>query len=159
VDLAHYGPAMLAQEQTGFLAPPLVDSIVSSQFTFPLSCAQVSAYTLPRLALAGDSAHSVHPMAGQGLNLGLQDAANLVDVLVKAHEAGMDLAMFLNEYETSRKLQVSLTLAGIHALQRVFGLQSMPFKHLKSFGMNLLQNVGPLRKQLAQAACNGVPTI
>ena len=157
VELAHYGPSMLAQEMTGpFLSPSSIESITSPQFAFPLSCAQVTSYTAPRLALAGDSAHSVHPMAGQGLNLGLQDAANLVDVISKAHDAGMDLSLFLDEYETSRKLQVSLTIGGIHALQRVFGVQNTPLKHLKSLGMNLVQNLSPLRRQLAHAACHGV---
>lgn len=95
-------------------------------------------------------------MAGQGLNLGLQDVSNLADLIVQASDAGMDVATFLQDYERSRKLQVSLTLGGIHALQRMFGLQHSAAKHMKSFGMNAVQNLPPLRRALVDVACQGV---
>jgi 2-polyprenyl-6-methoxyphenol hydroxylase-like FAD-dependent oxidoreductase len=62
-------------------------------------------------------------MAGQGLNLGLQDVSNLADVVERAAASGMDPVTFLAEYERSRKAQVSLTLSGIHALHEMFGVQ------------------------------------
>ena len=100
----------------------------------------------------------MHPMAGQGLNLGLQDVANLADLIVRATDAGMDVATFLEDYERERKWQVSLTLAGIHALQRMFGVQHVAAKHIKSFGMNAIQILPPLRKALVDVACQGVAT-
>lgn len=157
VETAQYGAAMGAQELTGpFVAPPEIVEIASQQFSFPLSSGQAARYTLPRLALVGDAAHTVHPMAGQGLNLGLQDVDNLVSVVKYAVDAGMDLSTFLNEYETSRQAQVSLTVNGIHALQQMFGIQHVAAKHVKSIGMSMIQSVPPLRRALVQAACHGV---
>ncbi|EEC43727.1 predicted protein, partial [Phaeodactylum tricornutum CCAP 1055/1] len=137
-------------------APPKVEAIVSPRFVFPLSCRQVTSYVQPRVALVGDAAHSVHPMAGQGLNLGLQDVANLADTIGQANSAGMDIATFLEDYNRSRLSQVSATLAGIHGLQQLFGAQQVWAKHAKSVGMNMIQNVPPLRQRLVQAACQGV---
>lgn len=166
VDSVQYGVAMAAQQQVWdddqgvvFSAPPVIDSPVSPRFMFPLQL-QLPArqqYCLgTHLALVGDAAHSVHPMAGQGLNLGLQDVASLVSVVEKALGSGMDPGTFLREYEASRRKQVGLTLSGIHMLQRLFMGQSPVAKHLKSFGMSVLQNVGPVRRALVQAATQGV---
>ena len=157
VDTVQYSVSMAAQEYSGqFLPPPILTETVSPQFAFPLACRQVSHYIQPRVALVGDAAHSVHPMAGQGLNLGLQDVGNLVDVLERAAASGMDPVTFLSEYDRSRKAQVSLTITGIHALHEMFGVQHTLAKHIKSLGMNFVQNVGPLRRSLVQAACQGV---
>lgn len=158
IETAQYGPAMAAQQvyQRPFLAPPTITSVASAQFTFPLSTGQVHRYTDPRLALVGDAAHTVHPLAGQGLNLGLQDVANLADLILRAAEAGMDVASFLQDYEKSRTWQVSLTVGGIHALQRMFGVQHVAAKHAKSLGMNAIQMIPPLRQALVDVACQGV---
>lgn len=157
IDTVQYSVSMAAQEYSGrFVPPPVLTEAVSQQFAFPLACRQVSNYIQPRVALVGDAAHSVHPMAGQGLNLGLQDVANLVDVVERAAASGMDPVTFLPEYDRSRKAQVSLTLTGIHALHEMFGVQHTLGKHMKSLGMNFVQNVGPVRRSLVQAACQGV---
>lgn len=156
LETAQYGPAMLAGERHPFVTPPLATQIESPQFSFPLSCRQVTAYTKPRVALIGDAAHTIHPLAGQGLNLGLQDVASLAESITKASNAGMDVTTFLNEFERSRRLQVSATLAGIHTIEQMFGIQHVLAKHAKSFGMNVIQNIGPIRKQLVQAAAFGV---
>lgn len=102
------------------------------------------------------SRQKMHPMAGQGLNLGLQDVANLADLIVRAADAGMDMSTFLEDYERSRKLQVSLTLGGMHALHHMFGVQHPAAKHIKSLGMNAIQNLPPLRRALVDVACQGV---
>jgi ubiquinone biosynthesis monooxygenase Coq6 len=139
-----------------FTPPPRITKIVSPKNSFPLSCFQANAYTKGRVALVGDSAHTIHPMAGQGLNLGLSDVQVLVDCIVKAENAGMDLTTFLEEYGSNRKRNVTLSLGGIHTLQRLFANQDVPLQHAKTFGMNVIQNVGMLRRQLALAAAHGV---
>ena len=158
METIHYGAAMGAQELTGpFHAPPLITDIASPQLlSFPLQRKQASKYTSPRMALIGDAAHTVHPMAGQGLNLGLLDVQNLAQVVDKAVSSGMDPATFLNEYEHSRQVQVSMTVQGIHALHGLFGEQHVLAKHAKSLGMSLIQSVTPLRQVMVQAACHGV---
>ena len=142
--------------QPHFTVPPKISQIVSPRLSFPLSCYQSVSYVKGRVALLGDAAHTVHPMAGQGLNLGLGDVAELVKCINKARAAGMDVATFLNEYESHRLRNVSLSLGGIHTLQRLFGNQQNPLQHAKTLGMNMIQNVGPLRRQLAKAAAYGL---
>ena len=117
-------------------------------------------YTIaPYLALVGDAAHTVHPMAGQGLNLGLQDVIALRNVIMKARNSGMDVGTYLHEYNTSRQLQVSTTVAGIHGLQQLLchrQFNGVIGKHIKAFGMNCIQNIKPLRQTIVRAACYGV---
>ena len=108
------------------------------------------------MCLGGDAAHTVHPLAGQGLNLGLQDVAALAAVVEKAVGSGMEVGTFLSEYESGRQTQVALTVAGIHGLQRLFLPQSAPAKHVRAFGMSLLQSAGFARRALAQVATEGV---
>ena len=140
-----------------YVTPPRIDSIVSPRLSFPLSCFQTQSYVKGRVALIGDAAHTVHPMAGQGLNLGLADVQVLADVIDKAAKSGMDVSTFLDEYGSNRQRNVSISLGGIHALQRIFGIQNnVPFQHAKTLGMNLIQNLSPLRRQLAVAAAHGV---
>ena len=95
-------------------------------------------------------------MTGQGLNLGLGDVDVLVSCLKKAHDSGMDLSSFLHEYNSNRHKNVSISLGGIHALQKLFQNQNIPLQHVKALGINTIQNFGPLRRQLAVAAAHGV---
>lgn len=157
LDTLHYGLAMASQHpDPSFRVPPSISAMASPKFTFPLSCFQATSYVKGRVALVGDAAHTVHPMAGQGLNLGLGDVEALLSSLEKAHAAGMDLSSFLHEYDTRRQRSVSVSLGGIHVLQRVFRHQNVPLQHVKTLGINLVQNLGPLRRQLAVAAAHGV---
>ena len=97
-------------------------------------------------------------MAGQGLNLGLGDVSTLVECISKASNAGMDVSTFLqDEYGTLRHQSVSTSLVGIHTLQRLFNNQQHTIlQHVKTFGMNVIQNVSPLRRQIVQAAAYGI---
>ena len=159
VETAQYGPALAAQQlrEQPFVPPPVVSKVVSPQFSFPLSCRQVHTYVPhPRVALVGDAAHTVHPLAGQGLNLGLADVAELLSVLEKASgDAGMDCSTFVAIDYHRRRHQVSAALAAVHALHAAFGTEHVAAQHVKSAGMNLLQSVGPLRTLLVQAATQG----
>mmetsp|Transcript_21912 Transcript_21912/g.41478 ORF Transcript_21912/g.41478 Transcript_21912/m.41478 type:complete len:99 (-) Transcript_21912:409-705(-) len=94
-------------------------------------------------------------MAGQGLNRGLQDVAYLADLVVRAADASMDVATCLEHYERTCNLQILFTLSGIDALQRMFGAQHVAANHVKSLGMNVIQNSPPLRPALIDVACQG----
>jgi ubiquinone biosynthesis UbiH/UbiF/VisC/COQ6 family hydroxylase len=173
VTLAASGALNETDSSMGFESPPLIRNVVSPRFTFPLQCQvplgmtmlshsssqhrQSTCFTMgTHLAVVGDAAHTVHPLAGQGLNLGLQDVAALVECIQRSVQAGMPIGTFLLDYEQSRRHQVGLTVAGIHAVQRLFASQSVPSKHAKALGMNFIQLMGPLRRELVQAACHGV---
>lgn len=95
---------------------------------------------------------------GQGLNLGLGDVDELVSCIKKAHDSGMDLSSFLHEYNSRRHKDVSISIGGIHALQKLFQVRNVHLHHAKTFGFNMVQNIGPLRRQLASAAAYGVST-
>ncbi|GAX27569.1 ubiquinone biosynthesis monooxygenase Coq6 [Fistulifera solaris] len=160
-EMIQYGSTLASVTHRGaqqsFLLPPQLLQTASPLLSFPLQLRQVTRYTAPRVALVGDAAHSVHPMAGQGLNLGLQDVQCLLQNVQKADDAGMDLATFLeNGYEQSRQQQVLATVQGIHALHQLFRSQSTALQHLKTLGMNVVQTVPPVRSLLVQAACGGV---
>lgn len=161
-EMIQYGStlASLTRRQASaqsFQPPPLLLQIASPLFSFPLQLRQVSRYTAPRVALVGDAAHTVHPMAGQGLNLGIQDVQSLVEHMQKADDAGMDIATFLEDgYEPCRQRQVMATVQGIHALHQMFRNPSTVMQHMKTLGMNFVQNVPPVRSLLVQAACGGV---
>ena len=90
------------------------------------------------------------------MNLGLGDVDKLVACIKKAHDSGMDLSSFLHEYNSNRHKNVSISLGGIHALQRLFHNQDIHLQHAKTFGINMVQNLGPLRRQLAIAAAHGI---
>lgn len=157
LDTVHYGLAMASHYPVPkTVAPPFISEIASPRLSFPLSCFQSRSYVNGRVALVGDAAHTVHPMAGQGLNLGLGDVHTLVQSLEKASKAGMDASTFLTEYSSTRQRTVSIALGGIHTLQRLFANQHVGAMHAKTFGMNVIQNLGPLRRQLAIAAAHGI---
>lgn len=81
-----------APHADGFKEPPLVGSVVEgSRASFPLSLTHVTTYVRPRIALAGDAAHKVHPLAGQGLNLGLGDAKRLAESVHHSVASGFDI--------------------------------------------------------------------
>ena len=97
-------------------------------------------------------------MAGQGLNLGLGAVQSLLESLVQAESVGMDLTHGLDQVLQKRHAANTSAILGIHALHEIFAVQgeNAPMMHAKSFGMNVLQNVGPLRRTVVQAATQGV---
>jgi ubiquinone biosynthesis monooxygenase Coq6 len=164
LETIQYGPAMMAQEHQGqCVAPPRITSMASKPMTFPLSCTQAQRYHHHRVVLVGDAAHTMHPMAGQGLNVGLSDVASLVRTIQRAVEAGMDPATLLDDYERDRRAHVSQTLVGLHTLHTLFAagrsdrllswLPQPALLHAKALGMNAVQNIRPLREQLVHVAC------
>jgi 2-octaprenyl-6-methoxyphenol hydroxylase len=123
---------------------------------FPVQLMQSDRYVMPRLALVGDAAHSCHPVGGQGLNMGIRDAAALAEVLTAAHQRGQDLGslVVLRRYERWRKLENWVILSFTDVLTRAFSNQIWPLVVLRRGGLWVLAHVQPL-KQLALRLMTG----
>lgn len=121
---------------------------------FPLCARHAEHYVLPNLALIGDAAHAVHPLAGQGANLGLQDAAKLAEVIDAAldnndHPGDRPV---LRRYERARKGENATMLHFMTGLNRLFATDSALVKELRAAGMRLFNVSGPIRERAVKVA-------
>ncbi len=122
--------------------------------SFPLKAQHADQYVLPGLALVGDAAHAVHPLAGQGANLGLADAETLASVItaaLAANENPGDLPT-LRKYERARKGANQTMLHFIDGLNRLFSNDSTSLARLRGTGMRLFNRSGPIRARAVQVA-------
>jgi 2-octaprenyl-3-methyl-6-methoxy-1,4-benzoquinol hydroxylase/2-octaprenylphenol hydroxylase len=126
---------------------------------FPLRLKLADRYLAPRFALIGDAAHAVHPLAGQGVNLGLRDAAELADALIAARDAkradvNWDVAAEskLRRFERRRRSDNALSAHAFDAIQRVFGSDSTTLAALRGAGLGLVDRIGPLKQMFARHA-------
>eukprot|EP01041_Mallomonas_annulata_P008757 gene8757-18115_t len=117
--------------------PPKILSIESDRFNFPLQLQQAKSYVSPRIALIGDAAHSIHPQAGQGLNIGLNDVKVLVDTITKGLSSGTDIGSFdlLQEYHHKQFLHNSIMLLSVDSIDRIFKSKSNIVQKLRALGM------------------------
>jgi 2-octaprenyl-6-methoxyphenol hydroxylase len=126
--------------------------LVSDRRLFPVQLLQSQTYIKPRLALIGDAAHCCHPVGGQGLNLGLRDAAALAEVLLDTHQRGADIGTLahLQPYERWRKRENLAILGFTDFLDRLFSNQFWPVVALRRLGLGLLIYVLPLKRLALQ---------
>ncbi|MBN2699930.1 MAG: UbiH/UbiF/VisC/COQ6 family ubiquinone biosynthesis hydroxylase [Methylothermaceae bacterium] len=115
--------------------------------SFPLRRQHAQRYVKGGVALIGDAAHMIHPLAGQGVNIGLLDAAALAQVLVSAHRQSKDFGSLdiLKEYEAMRRRDNLTMMTAMDLFYRVFGNASLPLKLLRNLGLNLAQRLYPAR--------------
>lgn len=118
------------------------------RWCYPLRFHLARAYVKPRFALAGDAAHGIHPIAGQGLNLGLKDAAALTDVLLDAAALGLDIGGLdvLARYERWRRFDSFTMAASTDALNWLFSNDIGPLRMARSLGLGIVDQIGPLRR-------------
>jgi 2-octaprenyl-6-methoxyphenol hydroxylase len=147
-------PARLADCTGGLLGKLELDS---QRWLFPVKLMQSQQYLAPRLALIGDAAHCCHPVAGQGLNLGIRDAAALAEVLVAAHQAGEDIGSdaVLLRYSNWRKPENWVILAFTDLLDRVFSTRILPIVIIRRCGLFLLDRI-PVFKYFALRLMTGL---
>ena len=126
---------------------------------FPLKLQIARAFVAPRLALVGDAAHVVHPIAGQGLNLGLKDVAALAEVVIEAVRLGLDHGGddVLERYQAWRRLDVAGMAAMTDGLNRLFSNDVAPVRALRDFGLGLVDRAGPVKSALIRAAAGVAP--
>jgi ubiquinone biosynthesis UbiH/UbiF/VisC/COQ6 family hydroxylase len=139
--------AAAAQGALGELAP------VTPPRGFPLQRLSASRLVAPRVALAGDAAHVIHPLAGQGANLGLQDARILAEVLA-AREPGRDPGdlRLLRRYERARAEAILAMGTTVHGLYRLFGARGAGLARLRNAGLNLADRLPVLKNLLMRHA-------
>ncbi|MEB0014190.1 FAD-dependent monooxygenase [Glaciimonas sp. Gout2] len=135
----------LAGAQLGQLTPLQPESVQS----FPLALIRSHALVAPRVALIGDAAHVVHPLAGQGMNLGFGDVTALIKVLAERgpHRDCGDTAV-LAKYARSRKEEILLMQLATDGLERLFGLDIAPLRLARNVGLNLLDRLPVLKRRL-----------
>lgn len=120
---------------------------------FPLRLIKVRNLAAPRVALVGDAAHAVHPLAGQGVNLGFQDVRDLARVLA-GREPGRDCGDYrlLRRYERARREDIVLMQAATDGLQRLFSRPEPAVAAVRNFGLRLTNGLGPVKSRLMQHA-------
>lgn len=122
--------------------------------SFPLRQLHAVDYVLPQLALIGDAAHTIHPLAGQGVNLGLADAKSLAAVVRRALAQGRDYASLqtLSRYQRERKpLNLGMML-GMEGFKRLFGSNELALRWLRNNGLALVDGLGPIKQTIARYA-------
>jgi 2-octaprenyl-6-methoxyphenol hydroxylase len=127
-------------------------------WSYPLSMELAATWAKPRVTLAGDAAHGIHPIAGQGLNLGLKDVAALSEVLVEAHRLGQDLGdlSVLERYASWRRTDTMTLAVSCDAFVRLFSNDIAPIRAIRTFGLGLVDAIGPARRFFASHAGGGV---
>jgi 2-octaprenyl-6-methoxyphenol hydroxylase len=128
------------------------------RWSYPLSLHLALSYTAPRLALAGDAAHGIHPIAGQGLNLGLRDIAALAEVLVEAKRLGLDIGSqaVLGRYQSWRRFDNVVLAASTDILNRLFSNAFTPLALARRFGLDLVEALPPLKRLFMRHAGGAV---
>jgi 2-octaprenyl-6-methoxyphenol hydroxylase len=124
------------------------------RWSYPLRFHVARHYVKPRFALAGDAAHGIHPIAGQGLNLGLRDAAALADVIAEAAGLGQDIGALdvLHRYETWRRFDSFAMALTMDGLNRLFSNDIAPLRLARDIGMGIVDKIGPLRRAFMREA-------
>jgi 2-octaprenyl-6-methoxyphenol hydroxylase len=129
-------------------------SVLGPRFVYPLSLQLAEALTAPRTALIGDAAHAVHPVAGQGLNMGLKDAAALAEVLIEAMRVGEDIGSeaVLDRYARWRRFDNAALAAGFDGFVRLFSNDLAPVRLARDLGIAAVNRIAPLRRAFMHEA-------
>jgi 2-octaprenyl-6-methoxyphenol hydroxylase len=129
-------------------------SLAAPRSTYPLGFHHAAEITAQRLALVGDSAHAIHPIAGQGLNLGFRDAAALAQVLVEGARLGLDLGdrQLLDRYQRWRSLDSLMVAMATDSLTRIYGVPGRTASAVRRFGMGLIDRIAPIKDRLMNEA-------
>ncbi|MGK6318664.1 FAD-dependent monooxygenase [Sphingomonas sp. DT-204] len=155
-------PGMLKLSDRGFLAECEKKmggvlgglSLLTGRFSHPLGFHHAARITAERLALVGDAAHGIHPIAGQGVNVGFRDVAALVEVLVDGKRLGLDLgdAQLLARYERWRSLDTFMVAAATDGLTRLFGIPGRTASAVRRLGLSAVQALPPLKERFMAEA-------
>ena len=154
--------AVQAMDDEGYLAalaPRFGDflgevRLAGARYTYPLNLSLARRWTAQRLALVGDAAHGIHPLAGQGLNLGLRDVAALAEVLADARRRGEDWSRepVLERYARWRRFDTAGLALATDGLNRLFSNDNAMLRGLRDLGLGAVNAAGPLRRAFMREA-------
>lgn len=115
--------------------------------SFPLVKSHARRYIAERIVLVGDAAHTIHPLAGQGVNLGFMDAGELVDQVLRAHASGADLGSerVLRRYERARRGYNQIMISAMDAFHKGFSDQKLPLKLMRNIALDAANRITPVK--------------
>ena len=128
--------------------------LAGDRFTYPLSLTLANSFVAPRVALVGDAAHGVHPIAGQGLNLGLRDVGALAEVLVLARRRGEDIGApdVLDRYQRWRRFDATALAMGMDTVNRLFSNDNPLLRAARDLGLGAVNATPGLRRRFIRQA-------
>jgi 2-octaprenylphenol hydroxylase len=128
--------------------------LVGERFIFPLQTHHVNQYAISRSVLVGDAAHTIHPLAGQGVNLGLLDVASLLEILTMAKENHRDIGTLalLKKYERQRKLHNQMMIWTMELFKQGFGSSSTILQRVRNIGLNWINRQTSLKQIFVKMA-------
>jgi len=131
---------------------------IGRRWSYPLTAMHALRYTAPRLALAGDAAHGMHPIAGQGLNIGFRDVEALARLIGDAHAAGEDVggAALLRRYQAERRPDALMMIGATHALEKLFGNDVGVVRLARRLGIAAVDRIPALKRAFGRQAM-GLP--
>ncbi|MBA0857525.1 hypothetical protein Goshw_013496, partial [Gossypium schwendimanii] len=137
-----------------FEIPPKVIKLASERMAFPLSLRHANDYASKRVALIGDAAHTVHPLAGQGVNLGFGDASTLSSVISEGIAVGADIGevSLLKKYEADRKPANVMMMAVLDGFQKAYSVDFGPLNILRAAAFHGAHHISPLKKSIISYA-------
>ena len=129
-------------------------SLASTRLVYPLGIYHAGRYSAPRLALVGEAAHAMHPIAGQGFNLSMRDNQCLADLIAEACHLGLDCggASLLARYEQLRRPDNVVMLAATDAIDRLFSNRIPGLAFVRQFGLAAVNHLPPVKKFFMRAA-------
>ena len=163
------GEAIMAADEAAFLGElakrfgsRLGDiTLAGPRQSFPLDFQVARSFVAERLALIGDAAHAVHPLAGQGLNIGFRDVAALTEIVVEGSRLGLDIgaASLLERYERWRRFDSAFSAMVMDGLNRLFSNDNAPLRALRDLGLGVVDNAPWLKRALVREAAGASGTV
>ncbi len=129
-------------------------SLASDPFAYPLHMKIAQKMVAERLALVGDAARRINPLAGQGLNLGFKDVGALIEILCDARHEGLDIgsASVLQRYQQWRRFEANSTALAMDGIDRAFSNDNPVLKPIRGLGLSVANRIAPFRKAMARRA-------
>ncbi len=133
-------------------------TIISDLKAFPLALKQAKKYYNKNIVLIGDALHAIHPLAGQGLNLGLRDAEKLAELVIKQKSLGLELSssVMLEEYRKARLADNSAMIEGTHILNILFSNNFLPIKIARRIGLGIVNRIPWLKRKFMKYAVGNI---